>query len=74
MQQFNQSIITIEENMVEIRDPQTFFFLGGGDFYWPKYVNENLKHEFEFIIKSNEYFAENKIKSDIELLLSKYKH
>ena len=33
-----------------------------------------MKHEFEFIIKSNEYLAENKIKSDIELLLSKYKH
>ena len=60
----------MEENMVVIRDPQTFFFF----FDWPKYVNENLKHEFEFIIKSNEYLAENKIKSDIELLLSKYKH
>ena len=47
----------------------TFYFY----FDWPKGVDEddNLKHEIEFIIKINEYLAENKIK---QLLLSKYKH
>ena len=30
--------------------------------------------EIEFIIKINESLAENKIKNDIEQLLSKYKH
>ena len=36
-------------------------------------VDENLKHETEFIIKSNESLAENKIKNETEQLLSKYK-
>ena len=31
-------------------------------------------HEIEFIIKSNESLAENKIKSEIEQLLLKYKN
>ena len=44
------------------------------DFDWPKNVDENLKHESEFIIKSNESLAENKIKNKIEQLLSKYMH
>ena len=35
--------------MVVIREPKTFCF----DFDLPKYVNKNLKHETEFIIKSN---------------------
>ena len=39
-----------------------------------KDVNENLKHEIEFIIKSNESSAENKIKNKIGQLLLKYKH
>ena len=30
--------------------------------------------EIEFIIKINESLAENKLKNDIEQLLSKYKH
>ena len=34
--------------MVVIREPQTFYF----DFDWSKYVDENLKHEVEFAIKS----------------------
>ena len=38
----------MEENMVVIREPQTFYF----DFDWSKYVDENLKHEVEFVIKS----------------------
>ena len=40
----------------------------------PKDVHENLKHGTEFIIKSNEYLAENKIKNKTEQLLLKYKH
>ena len=31
-----------------IGDAKTFCF----DFDWPKYVDENLKHEIEFIIKA----------------------
>ena len=53
-----------------IRDPKTFYF----NFHWPIDVDENLKHENEFIIKSNESLAENKIKNETEQLLSKYKH
>ena len=56
--------------MIVIRDPKTFYFY----FNWPKDVDENSKHETEFIIKSNESLAENKIKNEIEQLLSKYKH
>ena len=60
----------MEENMIVIRDPYTFF-----NFDWPKDVDENLKHEIEFISnrKINESLAENKIKGEIEQLL-KYKH
>ena len=43
----------MEENMIWIRDPKTFCF----NFDWPKYANKNLKHEIEFIIKSNESLA-----------------
>ena len=61
----------MEENMTVIRDPKTFVF----NFDWPKDVDENLKHEIEFIIKSNELLAENKIKKNkIEQFLLKYKH
>ena len=35
---------------------------------------KNVKNESEFIIKSNESLAENKLKNEIEQLLSKYKH
>ena len=58
-----------ENNIVVIREPKTFYF----DFDWPKYVDRNLKHAIEFIAKSNESLAENKIKNEIEQLLSKYK-
>ena len=54
--------------MVVIREPKTFYF----DFDLPKNVDENLKHEIEFIIKNNESFAE--IKINIEQLLVKSKH
>ena len=56
--------------MIVISDPKTFYF----DFDWSKDVDENLKHEIGFIIKNNEYLAENKIKNEIEQLLSKFKY
>ena len=56
--------------MIVIRDPKTFCF----NFDWPKDVDENLKHEIEFIIKSNESLAQNKLKNETEQLLSKYKY
>ena len=46
----------MEEHMIVIRDPQTFYFY----FDWPKDVDENLKDEIEFIIKTNESLSENK--------------
>ena len=60
----------MEENLIVTRDPKTFCF----NFDWLKDVDENLKHEIEIIIKSNESFAVNKIKNEIEQLLLKYKH
>ena len=60
----------MEENMIVMRDSKTFCFNSD----WPKYVDDNLKHEIEFIIESNEYLAENKVKNEIEQLLLKYKH
>ena len=59
----------MEENMVVIRGCKTFYF----DFDWAKDIDENLKHEIEFTIKSNESLAGNK-KNKIEQLLSTYKH
>ena len=46
----------MEENMVVIIDPKTFYF----DFVWSEDVDENLKHKIEIIVKSNESLAENK--------------
>ena len=60
----------MEENMIVIRDPKIFCF----NFDWPKDVDENLKHEIELIMKSNESLAENETKNEIEQLLLKYKH
>ena len=56
--------------MILIRASKTFYV----NFDWSKDVDENLKHEMEFIIKSNESLAENKIKNETEQLLLKYKH
>ena len=53
-----------------IRYPKTFCF----NFYWPKDVDQNLRHKIEFIMKSKELSAENKIKNEIEQLLLKYKY
>ena len=52
------NIMIIEQNMIVIRNPKTFCF----NFIWPKHVDENLKHEIEFIIKTNKSSSENKIK------------
>ena len=60
----------MEENMIVIRDPATFCFNSD----WPKDVEQNLKHEIEFIIKSNGSIAENKIKNETEQILLKCKH
>ena len=60
----------MDENVILIRDPKTFYF----NFDRPKDVDENLNHEIEFIIKSNESLAKNKIKNEIEQLLLKYDH
>ena len=60
----------MEENTIVIKDAKIFCF----NFDWPKDVGENLKHETEFIIKSNESLAENEIKNETEKLLLKYKH
>ena len=43
----------MKENMIVIRDPKTLYF----HFDWPKNVDHNLKHEIEFIIKSNGFLA-----------------
>ena len=60
----------MEESMIVIRDPKTFYF----DVDCPEDVDKNFKHEIEFVIRSNESLAQNKIKNKIEKLLSKYKH
>ena len=60
----------MEENLIVIRDPNTFYF----HFDWPKDIDENLKHEIEFIIESNESLAESKTKNDTKQLLLKCKH
>ena len=44
---FHQVIITMDENMIVIKDSKTFCF----NFDWPKVVDENLKPEIEFIKK-----------------------
>ena len=39
-----------------------------------KNVDNNLKHEIDFVIKHKELLAEHSIKNEIRQLLSKYKH
>ena len=50
--------------MIVIRDPKTLCF----HFDLPKEVDENLKREIEFFIKSNESLAEIMIKNETEQL------
>ena len=56
--------------MIVIKDTKNVCF----NFDCPKDVDENLKHEFQCMIKRNEYLAWSKIKNEIEQLLLKYKH
>ena len=60
----------MDENMIVIRDPKNFSF----NIDWPKDVHEDLKHEIEFIIKSNESLTENEIEIETEQFLLKYNH
>ena len=62
LQQFNQIIIK-NERKYDCNKRSLFFFFFS---HWLKDVDENLKNETEFIIKSNESLAENKIKNEIE--------
>ena len=55
--------------MTVIKNPKTFCF----NFDLLKYVDDNLKSEFELIIKCNESLADNKMKKEMEQLFSKYK-
>ena len=47
----------MEENMMVMSDPKIFYF----HFNWRKDLDESLEHETEFIIKSRESLADNKI-------------
>ena len=60
----------MDENMIVTKDSKIFCF----NFDWLKYIDDNLKQEIEFIIKSNESVAKNKIKNKIKELLLKYKN
>ena len=59
----------MEENMIVIRYLKNFCF----KFDWPKDVDENWKHEIEFIIKSNESLAENKENKNEQLTNESHK-
>ena len=56
--------------MIVIKDPKTFRF----NFDFPKDVDQNLKREIEFIIKSNECLAGNKIKTEIQKTTKQVNH
>ena len=56
--------------MIVIRGPKTFYF----NFDLSKEVDKSLKHETEFIIKHTESLAKRKIRNEINLPLSNYKH
>ena len=60
----------MEENMTVITDPKTFILILIG----LKNVDQNLKHEIGFIIKSSESLANKKTRNETEQLLSKYKN
>ena len=46
----------MEKNTIVIRDLKTFYF----NFHWPKDVDDNLKHEIDFLIKSNASLTQKK--------------
>ena len=60
----------MEENMIVIGDPKVSCF----NFDWPRDAHENLKHEIEFVIKSNESLVEIIRKNETEQSVLKYKH
>ena len=61
--------VHIDSNkLVIITEPKAIHFDLSKD------VDNNLKHEIDFIIKHNELLAEHAIKNWINQLLSKYKH
>ena len=60
----------MEENMIVKRDSITFCF----HFDFPKDLNENLNHETEFIIKSDEILPKIIVINETEQLLLKSKH
>ena len=51
--------IIMEENVIVIGDAKTFYF----DFDCSEDVDENLRHDIELIIKSNESLVESNITS-----------
>ena len=57
--------LSYQHNKITNKRYQNFCF----NFDYLKDVDEKLKHETEFIIKSNESLSENKIKNEIEQLL-----
>ena len=62
----------MEENIIVIRDPKRLILILISLFWLD--VDENLKHETEFIINSKESLTENKIKIKTEHLISTYKY
>ena len=48
--------------MIVTRDPKNLCF----NFDRPKYFDESLKDEIEFIIQGNESLADNKIKNETD--------
>ena len=50
----------MEEKKIVIKDPRTFCFSSD----WSKYIDDNLKHKLELIIKSNASLAKNKLKNE----------
>ena len=65
-----EETIIMEENVIVIRDAKTFYF----DFDCAKDVDENLKHEIELIIKSNESLVESNITNElVQLLLTLFR-
>ena len=61
-------VVIIKDKKLEIKKSQKLFFNLFKD------VKNNLKYKIDYIIKYNECLAEETIKIDISLLLSKYKH
>ena len=57
-----------DKKLVIIAQPKTIRF------NLTKKIDSNLKHDFGHIIKHIEFLAEQRIKSEIDQLLFKYKH